>query len=164
MNSSIIATIQDVPINLIEGPAGEEVVEFVADADQDNDGIGGNPEHDPYHQNDTTLHDPSGKALNAYQVSFIVVPPVVCQQTKGKVLGSMARLENLQTGKITDAVVGDIGPKRKIGELSPAAAKQLGLRITAFSGESRKIVRYTIFVGKPATINGVTYGLKSYGG
>lgn len=150
------------PINLIKGPAGEEMVEFVADADQDNDGSGGNPEHDPYHQADTALHDPEGKALNAYQVPFIVVPPVVCQRTVAKVLGSLVRAEHMVTGAVCDAVVGDIGPKRKIGELSPAAAKLLGLHLTAFNGESRHVIRYTIYVGRPATINGVAYQLQSY--
>jgi hypothetical protein len=163
VTTRIIGTIQGVDIHLIEGHAGEEVVEFTADADIDNDGSGGNPDNDPYHQDDTTLHDPVGVALNACTVPFIVVPPVVCQKTKGKVLGSACAVTNILTSQYCEAVVGDIGPRRKIGELSPAAAKQIGVNPNARTGgEERHIIRYTIYVGKPAVLDGVTYQLKSY--
>lgn len=163
MTNRIIDTIQNVEINLIEGAAGEEVVEFVADMDIDNDGSGGNPEHDPYHQDDTTLHDPQGRPLDAYHVPFIVVPPVICQETRGRVLGSQARVENTHTGEVCDAVVGDIGPRKKIGEASPACAKLLSVNPNARTGgEERHIIRYTIFVENPATINDITYQLQSY--
>lgn len=156
-----IGTIQSVTIfRTFEGL--NEIVEFIADADEDNDGSGGNPEHDPCHQDDTTLHGPDGRPLNAYKVPFIVVPPLICEQTKGVVLGSMAFVRNITTGQTTPAVVGDIGPRHKIGEISPACAKRVGLHITAFSGEERHIVHYRILVGKPAMVDGVTYSLKPY--
>jgi hypothetical protein len=165
MNSTIIGNIQGVDINLIEGPAGEEIVQFTADMDIDNDGSGGNPEHDQFHQDDTTLHDPNDNALNAYRVPFIVVPPLICQKTRGKVLGSSAIVENIHTGESCEAVVGDIGPHKKIGEASPALAREISVNPNPVTGgEERRIIRYTIYVDKPAVIDGVTYTLESFRG
>jgi hypothetical protein len=142
----------------------KEIVNFVSDADIDADGSGGNPDRDPYFQPDTTLHDPIGRPLNAQEVRFIVVPPLICQKTKGKVLGSRCYVLNTSNDKFCDAVVGDIGPRSKTGELSPACAAALGLNPNAnHGGTDRKIISYTIYVGQPATLDGVTYELKSYG-
>ena len=154
--------IQQVPINLSLSGSGDEIVEFLADMDIDNDGSGGNPDNDPYHQNDTTLHR-DGKALNAYEEPFVVVPPVICKKTNGLVLGSLCLVENTRTNSFCFAVVGDIGPMRKVGEGSPACAKQVGVNPNPVSGgESDKIIRYTIFVGVPAVIGGRRYVLQSY--
>jgi len=57
-------------------------------------------------------------------------------------------------------MVGDVGPKRKIGEISIAAARAVGMGASPRSGgEDKKIVQYEIFPGRKATINGVTYPL-----
>lgn len=161
--TQIIGNIGGVVITRVINVFGE-VVHFVSDADQDNDGSGGNPEHDPCHQNDTTLHGPDGRALNAYKVPFVVVPPLVCQKTKGIVLGSECLLTNKSNGKQTLCVVGDIGPRTKTGEMSPEAAKRIGAKITAFNGDERRIYDYEIRVGKPAVIDGVRYSLRPYHG
>jgi len=160
-----IGIIQGAPIELVEDIYGKETVFFVADADIDNDGSGGNPDNDPYHQDDTTLHGPDGVALNAYSVPYVVVPPLICQKTRGKVLGSECLLTHLGNNKQVLCVVGDIGPRAKIGEISPAAAKAIGVNANARTGgESRHIIDYEIRVGKPALINGVQYELKPYRG
>lgn len=158
-----LAVIQQVPITLITSKAGDEIVRLLGDADIDNDGSGGNPDGDKYHQDDTTLHR-DGKALNAYEESFVVVPPVVIQKTKGIVLGSLCLVENTFSQDACMAVVADLGPMFKVGELSPACARQIGVNPNPVTGgESRKIIRYTIFVGVPARINGVQYVLQKSG-
>jgi len=167
---SLIAVIQGVAVKRSLDAAGMEVVDFLADADEDNDGIdsdpsdgiNNNPEHDPCHQSDTTLHGPDGRPLDPYKVPYIVVPPAIIERTRGIVLGSHVELYNITNGQHCFAVVGDVGPHTKIGELSPAAAKLLGLHITAFNGESRHIIRYVIHVGRPAIINGVAYRLQPW--
>jgi hypothetical protein len=161
--TEVIGVIEGVEINRIDCVTGE-FVQFVADFDSDNDGSGGNPEHDTCHENDTTLHAPDGKALDAYKVSFVVVPPLICQKTRGRVLGSECLLTNKSNGMQELCVVGDIGPHHKIGEASPHAAKAVGAHASAFSGDERHVFDYEIRVGKPALINGVQYALKSYGG
>lgn len=156
-----IGIIEGVTITRIVNAFGE-IVHFIADFDSDNDGSGGNPEHDRYHQDDTTLHDPNGKALNAYEVPFVVVPPLICQRTRGIVLGSECLLTNTSNGRRVMCVVGDIGPHHKIGEASPAAAKAVGAHASAYSGDERHVFDYEIRVGKPAFINGVQYALKPF--
>jgi hypothetical protein len=57
-------------------------------------------------------------------------------------------------------MVGDVGPRKKIGEISIAAARAVGMPDSPRSGgEDQKIVEYEIFPGRKATINGVTYPL-----
>jgi Fungal chitosanase of glycosyl hydrolase group 75 len=162
LKTTTIAILQSVPINVHRNDLNNELVVFRADADIDCDGSGGNPDDDPYFQPDTTLHR-DGEALNAYEEPFIVVPPVVCRKTTGIVLGSLALVENINTGEICFAVVGDLGPSRKVGELSPACAEQISVDPNPVTGgEQRNIIRYSIFVGVPAVINGLKYVLQRY--
>lgn len=134
---------------------------FVADADIDCDGSGGNPEHDPWFQPDTTYHH-DGKALNAYKVPFIVVPPSIIKLTRPAVLGCLARLTYIKTGKSTDCIVGDIGPKFKLGECSPCAATRVGIPPSPVNGgvSDYNLVAYEIWPGEMATIDGITYALQ----
>jgi Fungal chitosanase of glycosyl hydrolase group 75 len=158
---AILGIVQGVAIEAIISASGSEKVHFVADADIDADGSGGNPDHDPFFQPDTTLHGPDGRALNAYQVPFVVVPPLVCQKTRGMVLGSECLVTHTLTKRQVLCVVGDLGPRSKIGELSVAAARAIGVPWHPVTGgESRKVIDYEIRVGKPAVINGVRYALK----
>lgn len=156
----ILATIQGCDIVLFSDDTGE-VVEFTADADIDCDGTGGNPHHDPCFQKDTRLHF-NGQPLHAESVPYVVVPPIVLRRTKGKVLGSRCTVTNLDSGLVTAAVVGDSGPTKKIGELSPAAAEAIGLSGNPnHGGTSEHIIHYRISVGVPAVVNGVRYELQS---
>ena len=61
--------------------------------------------------------------VDAETVPYIVVPPVVIQQTMGVVRGCKARATF--RGKSVDAVVADRGPSKKVGELSISAARAL---------------------------------------
>jgi hypothetical protein len=73
-----------------------------------------------------------GKAANdpaAYvdseTIPYIVVPPLIVQGVAGIVRGCKARVT--YKGKSVDAVVADRGPRTKIGELSIAAARAVGI-------------------------------------
>lgn len=148
---------------------GEEVienddlsVEFVAKAAVDTDGSG--PLHgDPAAQSDTSLHH-EGKALNADLVPYIVTPPAIIHGVKGIVLGCQAFVKNTTKDKETDwipCVVGDIGPHKKIGEVSVAAAKALGINPSPTrGGEDRHVIRYRLLPGIAATVLGVKYSLQ----
>lgn len=158
---SILDTIQGCEIVLFRDEVtGLEIVEFVADMDIDCDGLGGNSHGDPYFQPDTRLHF-EGKALVAEDVPYVVVPPVILAKTKGVALGSLCVCTNTRSGASYNAVVGDSGPTRKIGEGSPALATRLQLDPNPnHGGTSDHIIRYRIYVGQPARVDGITYTLQ----
>lgn len=77
-----------------------------------------------YRHPDKSSNDPAAY-VDAETVPYIVVPPIIVQETAGIVRGCKARVTR---GHATvDCVVADQGPSRKIGELSIAAARALGL-------------------------------------
>jgi hypothetical protein len=64
-------------------------------------------------------------------------------------------------GRSVDCVVADIGPRRKIGELSPSAAQAIGLDPNPnHGGTDAHEVTYEIWPSIPATVNGTTYKLQ----
>lgn len=135
-------------------------VVFNADADVDCDGLGGNPHHDKYFQPDTFYHH-NGHALTAEKVPYVVVPPVVVRATKGVVMGCKVIVTNLKNGKVVHAVVGDLGPTRKIGEVSVLCAERLGLSGDPNTGGTDEhIIKYEIFPGIPAEVDGEPYELQ----
>lgn len=138
---------------------------LVGDMDIDADGVGpdGKPNNiygDPYYQSDTSLHY-NGKPLNSQVDKYIVLPPAAINGVKGIVLGCQAMVVDLRTGKWTQAVVGDIGPSKKIGEASCACASAIGISPNANTGgcETQDIV-YVFWPGRPATVDGKTYTLQ----
>jgi hypothetical protein len=136
-------------------------VRFRAKAAVDTDGSG--PLHgDPCAQRDTSLHW-QGRALNADKDRYIVVPPAIIQGVKGIVLGCQAYAKNIRNGHETEAVVGDIGPHKKLGEVSVATAAALGINPSPTSGGvDDHIIEYTLKPGVPAVVNGKRYTLQSY--
>lgn len=162
----ILATIQGQDIHHEIDQTGYETVTFVGDMDIDCDGIGGNPFRDPYFQPDTTLHyparpNPGHKPLHAEKVPFVVVPPIVCRGTRGIVLGALC--EVTFKGRTVHAVVGDIGPSRKVGEGSPRLAELLGINPNPNHGGTDEFaVTYKVHVGVPACIDGIPYQLQPY--
>lgn len=131
-----------IPVQIWVQPDGR--VTFRADADIDVDGSG--PSHgDPYYQPDTTLHH-LGKPLNSDVDRYIVVPPLVVKSVAPVVLGCKANVTF--RGKTCTAVVGDLGPRTKAGEISRAAAIALGINPSPVSGGVDEIeVDYEIFPG-----------------
>lgn len=128
------------------------------------DGDGRGPSHgDPYYQNDTSLHDSDGLALNSDEVPYVVFPPQVILAFPGIVLGCKVRVVNQLNGRSVDAVVGDIGPHSKIGEISIACAKALLINWSPINGgEERHCISYCFWPGVPAVVNGKTYPLQPY--
>lgn len=138
---------------------------LLADADIDCDGSGGNPDGDPYFQPDTSLHH-NGKPLNAYEVPFIVLPPAALTGVGPMVLGCECWVLNRETGLWAVGVVGDIGPRTKVGELSVAMARAIGLPSNPNTGGTSNFeqILYRWKPGVPAVVNGVTYKLQAYRG
>jgi hypothetical protein len=102
--------------------------------------------------------DTPKRYVDSETVPYVVVPPVIIQKTKGVVRGCFARVT--YKGKSVDCMVGDVGPRKKIGEISIAAARGVSMGASPRSGgEDRKVVQYEIFPGRKATINGVAYPL-----
>lgn len=138
-------------------------VDWIAKAAIDCDGSD-NRHNDPCWQADTSLHH-DGKPIDAEAVPGIVVPPLVIQSVKGIVLGCQAWVRNLRTGQETAAVVFDIGPRRKIGEMSCECARRIGLDGNPnHGGTDERIVEYRIQPGKAAVVDGVTYDLQPFHG
>lgn len=155
----LIATIQGEPVTEL----GDGSVTYKAAAMVDTDGSG-SLHGDKFGQPDTSLHL-NGKALNADEDRYVVVPPIIITSVKSMVLGCQAFLANISNGRSTPAVVGDIGPKRKLGEISVACAKALGIDPSPVSGgEERHVIHYSLIPGKKAVVNGKVYKLQPYEG
>lgn len=104
-------------------------------------------------------HDPK-RYVDSETVPFVVVSPVIRRAAKGVVLGCKAIITNTVTGQWIEAVVADIGPRQKIGELSIAGAKAVGVDGNPRrGGTDKKIIHYQLFPGTPAIVNGVKYNL-----
>jgi hypothetical protein len=87
--------------------------------------------------------------VDSETVPYVVVPPLVIQKTAGIVRGCKARVT--WKGNSVDCVVADRGPSNKIGELSIAAARAVGLPASPRSGGTVKPeVLYELWPGKAA--------------
>lgn len=153
-----IATIDGCEIR--EDPEGG--IHFCADADIDADGDGDNPHHDRDFKADTSLHI-GGMPLNAEVDRYIVVPLPLIRAVQKIVLGCQAFV--VYRGICVDAVVGDVGPSRKLGELSIACAEALEIDPNPNNGGvSERVVHYLLFPGRPARVGGVHYKLQAWAG
>jgi hypothetical protein len=74
--------------------------------------------------------------VDAETVPYIVVPPLIIQATAGVVRGCKARVT--RGNKSVDCVVADKGPRDKIGELSIAAARTIGVPSSPRNGGTDK--------------------------
>ena len=87
--------------------------------------------------------------VDAETIPYVVVPPLIVQKTKGMVCGCRARVS--YKGKSVDCVVADKGPAGKIGELSIAAARAIGLPSSPRNGGTTKAeVFYELWPGVAA--------------
>jgi ribosomal protein L18 len=92
--------------------------------------------------------DPSAY-VDSETVPYIVVPPLIVQRTAGIVRGCRARAT--YRGKSVECVVADRGPSSKIGELSIAAARALGIPPSPrHGGMSEPEVSYELWPGQAA--------------
>ena len=87
--------------------------------------------------------------VDAETVAYIVVPAMIIQQTVGVVRGCKARVT--WRGKSVDCVVADKGPVDKIGELSIAAARAVGMPASPRNGgtEAQEVL-YELWPGVAA--------------
>jgi hypothetical protein len=126
----------------------------------------------------TSLHlpDKDGKPLpnsspfkyvDAATVPFVVVPSMIIRGVAGVVMGCRAVVTNTSNGQSTEAVVADGGPANKLGEISLACAKAIGVPAgegTAHPANSggvvEHIIQYRLFPGVAAVVGGVTYPLQ----
>jgi hypothetical protein len=99
----------------------------------------------------TALEDPAfsrtdpRRYMDAESIPYIVLPGGL---GAGAGLGDYAAIINRRTEDLSYAICGDIGPHRKIGEASIAAAKAVGVPSSArVGGISAKIIFYLVFAG-----------------
>jgi hypothetical protein len=115
---------------------------------------------DPHWQRGTAYYN-SGKYLNADRIPYVVIPPLVRSAIEATVIGSECEVENLENKMVTDAVCGEIGPKDKLGEGSCELARRVGLNPSPlFGGTQKRIIKYTIYVGINAVVDGMAYKLQ----
>jgi len=151
----ILATIENV--NIIELEDGS--VTWTSHARIDDDGSD-NRGHDKYWQPGTSLLH-NGKPVDSEAVPGIVVPPLILMAVAGVVLGCKA--EVTRKGVTTDAVVFDVGPHNKIGEMSPECARRLNISGDPNTGGDDDLdITYQIWPGVPACIDGETFELQPY--
>jgi hypothetical protein len=147
-----IATIEGE--NIVEHNDGS--VTFTAKAAIDSDGVG--PHHGDRTAQDETTYKPD---LNADEDAYIVVPPAIRDGVKGVVMGCLASVTNTRNGRHSAAVVGDIGPHRKLGEISCRCASNIGLNPSPVSGGvDEHLINYVLFPDVPAIVDGKTYKLQ----
>lgn len=155
----LLATKQGCPIYYDE--AAKTII-TTARAMVDSDGPGGSLKEDPDWQAETSYRH-NGASLNAHEVPYIVLPPDVIKAVPGVILGCKAQILHTRTGKFCTCVVGDIGPKAKIGEISVQAAKRIGVNPSPTrGGEDEPVIEYRIWPGVPAEVDGVTYTLQRF--
>lgn len=107
-------------------------------------------------------HDDPTAYVDSETVPCITVPPLVIKGVKGIVLGSRCRVTNTQNKRVVEGVVADVGPRNKIGEISIAMAKALGIpESPRFGGASEPILEYEIWPDVSATVLGVNYPLQA---
>jgi hypothetical protein len=88
-----------------------------------------------YHHPGKLLTDPAAY-VDSETVPYVVVPSLIIQHTAGIVCGCKARIT--WQGRSVECVVADRGPANKIGELSIAAARAVGLPSSPRNGGTEK--------------------------
>jgi hypothetical protein len=78
-----------------------------------------------WYRNPHLRADDPAAYVDAETVPYIVVPPMIVRKTYGVVRGAKARVT--WNGKSVDCVVAELGPHDRIGEMSIAAARALGI-------------------------------------
>lgn len=135
-------------------PDGEPIIQ-----DEDDPAPGFYVSMTAYTNKGVAYEDPL-RYLDSAVIPFAVIPPKLRNAVPPKFLGCHVEMTNLENEKFVSGIMGDIGPDNKLGEASIAAAAALGIKSSPKNGgTSRKIVRYRLRPGVPATIDGRTYPL-----
>jgi hypothetical protein len=103
--------------------------------------------HDSSYTNETAYHESTNQAYAAAETPYIVIPGDLSYPgLKGNAVAAV-----IYKGKLTYAVVGDIGPKDVIGAASYACAAALDMNPSpATGGVAGKVVTYVTFLGDTA--------------
>ena len=151
----VLAVLENCPILLF----ADGHILFTAKAAIDGDGSGSS-HGDPDFQPRTSWRN-RGSSLNSDVDCYIVVPPVILDGVKPVVLGSQVQVFNRLNRKTSAAMVGDVGPSHRVGEISIALANALGIPSSPTTGgETSHVIQYTIYPGKPAVVGAKTYSLQ----
>jgi hypothetical protein len=129
----------------IAGKSSAHPVLYTSSMMIDADGAGSAWKTDPDGQPTTALTDRHGVSLNPTVTPYIVLPGGFAKKHPGLKLGDVAAV--MYQGKVTYAIVGDIGPAKKIGEGSIALAKRLGIPASPTKGGAMSGVTYVVFPG-----------------
>jgi hypothetical protein len=106
------------------------------------------------------------KYVDSATVPFIVTPPLIIHGVAGIVLGCRCVVTNTANGQSVEAVVADIGPRTHLGEISLACAKAIGIPCGGThpansGGVDSATIKYCLYPGVPASVDGVTYPLQA---
>ena len=106
--------------------------------------------------------------VDSWTVPFIVVPPMIIGGVAGIVMGCRCVVTNTANGQSVVGVVADGGPEDHLGEISVACAKAIAVRTGRIhpangGGANSPQIKYQLFPGVAAVVNGVTYPLQSSG-
>ena len=100
------------------------------------------------------VNDPT-RYVDASKIPFIVLPGALARQLYARP-GDFSVVLNLNNGKSSYAIFGDVGPSDRIGEGSVALAENLGIRSDARNGGARRGILFLVFPGsgngRPRTI------------
>jgi hypothetical protein len=154
-------------MKIIANIEGENIIQhddltvtFTSKAAIDSDGVG--PHHGDHTAQDETTYKPD---LNADEDCYIVVPPAIIEGVQGVVIGCQANVANTLNNKVTSAVVGDVGPHHKLGEISCACASAIGLDPSpVHGGVDEHVIQYILWPGVAAEVNGKRYTLQPHPG
>lgn len=112
------------------------------------------------YENEGFLAADPRRYLDSEKVPYIVIPGALRKHTPGVVLGCKAQVTNTHTGICVTAIVGDVGPSAKIGEISIALADALGIPSGAKAGGIMEhCLAFDVFPGIPAKIGATQYRL-----
>jgi len=138
----------------------EGAIWWRADADIDCDGGRSEPcTSDPWYQSTTSSKDSTGNYIDSAAVPHFVVPMSGSGftpsdhgiRTSWSAVGSAGAI--LYDGQLLFAPYADAGPRHVVGELSAAAADELGIPNHPVSGGVAEGVTYIIFTGDDAYIS-----------
>ena len=99
--------------------------------------------------------------IDSEMIPYMVVPPIIIQKTRGAVMGCRCLATNIKTGKTSEGIVADIGPRNKVGEVSIQMARELGIpESPRWGGAVSPIIKYQLWPGEPSTRTGVAVRLR----